>query len=609
MITLVENKTTKLNIDYNFEHYNKIKKVDGSEYDFENHVWTIDTKYAKDLIKDLRLMNKEILHILSKANVQFQAFEKQDQEVVKTVRMKVVKENAKSLVIDFDYDRQVLNTIKMLEKNNRTFNSKTKMWRINKAEVAWLYDKLNNLGYIDLKDLEPFAGEGGITEELDLNSFPNMIIEPKDYQIEVANLKINNKKIINALEAGLGKTLITVLATEHIQKKTLIICLASNKYAWRDEIKKVNPYADISVIDGKSGWMSSNYVILNYDILNKYREEIILSGFDVVVIDEAHKIRGIDNKGNPSSIRAKLTLKICEKAEYVFPITATPFVNRTKDIFNILSSIDHPITKNWYIFANTYCVGDYTGFGISYDGSENQEQLTEKLYPKYMVRMLTEDKIALPERIRSFVPVEINLKKYNKRVNDYLQNRAKFDTKSQHLVEMTAMRKELAVEKSKHAVEMVKNLLDQNKSVAIFTNYRSIVKSLEEKFENNCVVVQGGMSDKEKHKRVGSFQAGEKKVFIGNMDAAGEAITLTKANEMIVTDMHWSPIIMTKQVEKRLHRLTQTSTVNIRYLYSEEAMLDKLMIESLNKKLNDSSMILDGKKEEFFVGNLANMLE
>ncbi|WP_368900794.1 DEAD/DEAH box helicase [Oceanobacillus oncorhynchi] len=610
-IQLTEKKKAKIIMDYDFERFNKIKNVDGSEYDFINNAWILSAKYIKALVKELGQDNSEIIQMLNKANINSKEIQSDntDSSTIKTVRIQVVKNNAKSLVINFDYDKKVLSTIKMLEKNNRTFNAKTKMWRINKAEVAWLYDKLNNLGYIDLKELEPFAEDGGLVEELDLNSFPNMTIVPKDYQVEVANLKINNKKMINALEAGLGKTLITVLAMEHIQKKTLIICLASNKYAWRDELQKVNPYADISVIDGKSGWTTSNYVILNYDILNKYKEEIEASCFDVVVIDEAHKIRGVNDKGNPSSIRAKLTLNICKRAEYVFPITATPFVNRTKDIFNILSSINHPITKNWYIFANTYCVGDYTGFGISYDGSENQEQLTEKLYPKYMVRMLTEDKIDLPERIRSFVPVKINLKKYNKRVNDYLQNRAKFDTKSQHLVEMTAMRKELAIEKSKHAVEMVKNLLDQNKSVAIFTNYRSIVEALEKKFEDNCVIVQGGISDKEKHKRVESFQSGEKKVFIGNMEAAGEAITLTKASEMIVTDMHWSPIIMTKQVEKRLHRLTQTNTVNIRYLYSEEAKLDKLMIESLNKKLSDSSMILDGKKEEFFVENLSNMLE
>lgn len=68
---------------------------------------------------------------------------------------------------------------------------------------------------------------------------------------------------------------------------------------------------------------------------------------------------------------------------------------------------------------------------------------------------------------------------------------------------------------------------------------------------------------------------------------------------MIVVDFHWSPVVMVNQMEKRINRIGQNLPCSIDYLYSKEADMDKMFLSMLEDKLNDSTMIIDGKKEEF----------
>lgn len=593
---------TIINGNYDYELYQELKKVPESSFDMYSDEWEINTEYLKHLVSILEEMDKDVSHVIPELNhitADTKYRGETEEEKIKTIKMKVLKENAKSLNIGFDYDQKVLETVKQIE--GRAFNKTNKSWRIAKGNEDWLYSKLEELDYIDLSDLLPYTSYNSKSEiSLDKSNFPHLKITPYDFQWDAIKQLLNNKKMINALEAGLGKTIITIMVAEYLKKKTLIITPASVKYNWEKEIlEKVNPNADITVLDSKSEWRDSQYVILNYDILENFYDDIMKSNFEIVAYDEAHKLRGVDGKGKPSSKRARLGVKIAEEMEYVFPITATPYVNQTKDIFNLLKVIEHPVTTNWYQFANSYCGATKSHFGTNYNGSSNQEDLNSRLYPNYMLRMRTEDHIDLPERIRSFIPVDINMNKYKKAVNNYMDNRHSLETNGQHLVYLNAMRKELAIAKAKHAIDHVKDLLEQNKSVVIFTNFKDVVDTLSKKFENNSVKVTGEVNAKDRQKAVDEFQSGKKKVFIGNIDAAGEGITLTESHHMIVVDFHWSPVVMVNQMEKRINRIGQNLPCSIDYLYSKEADMDKMFLSMLEDKLNDSTMIIDGKKEEF----------
>ncbi|GLO66191.1 DEAD/DEAH box helicase [Oceanobacillus kimchii] len=604
----IEDRNARMKLDYDYEAFNLAKKVPDSTYNYIDDEWSFDKKYLKHYLKELYKMNfsiEEELKIINEQSDQHIKFSVHDSDnVVKTVKLNILKENQKSLVIGFNYDPKVLEIIK--QTSNRSYVATKKAWRVQKSEIDWLKAKLNDLGYIDISELDEEGVEPDFNDiEIDIASqFPKIEIKPHNYQIDTLKMLLKYQKVINSLEAGLGKTAITVMAAEYLKKKTLIICPATVKLNWRKEIYQINRDADVSVLFAKDEWKSAQYVILNYDIIDRFLPEIMKEGFDIVVYDEAHMLRGVTNSGKPSSKRAKQAIKISTIASYVFPITASPFVNYVKDIFNLLVLIDCPTGDNWFNFSNKYCGAEYNGYGSTFNGASKLEELNSRLYPNYMIRMKTEDHIKLPERTRSFIPVDINIAKYNKVVKDYMKNRNSLVTNGQHLVYLTAMRKELAFSKAKHAEKMAKDLLDQNKSVVIFTNYTSVVEYLYEKFPNDAVFINGDVDTKDRHELVEQFQSGEKKVFIGNIDAAGVGITLTKSHHMIIVDMHWSPVVMVNQVEKRLHRLSQTNTVLVNYLYVQESDLEMKQLSMLEKKLNDSSMILDGKEEKFFVDEI-----
>jgi SWI/SNF-related matrix-associated actin-dependent regulator of chromatin subfamily A-like protein 1 len=595
--------------DYQFEAYQEAKMVRDAVYNMNNDSWSMDKQYAKDFLQRVGEFNIDIQEAMSIVKSNIDNHSKVDTEnvnnsndVIKTVSVKV-KENSKSLTLSFDYDDAVRLVINDIE--SKVYNPKNKTYRIDKSEVEWLYVKLLEMDYVDADNLKPFTSYADREEiTVSADNFPHSSIKPYPFQLDTVKQLLERKKIINALEAGLGKTAITVMACEYLQKKTVIVCPASVKENWKKEIHQINPNADVSVLYSDEEYKSAQYVVLNYDIMNKFIDNLLNDGFEVVAFDEAHKLRGVSQSGKPSSQRAKLAIKLADNMDYVFPITATPFVNQTKDIFNLLNVIDHPLGSKWWVFANTYCAPEKTAFGTTFKGSSNQEQLNKRLYPNSIVRIKTEDHIELPDRTRSFIPVKINMNKYNKQIKSYMDNRQSLEDNGKHLVELTIMRQTLAKEKAKEAVKMIKDYLDQEIFVVVFSNYTDVVYSIADKFKDDSVVITGDVDSKERQKAVEQFQSGKKKVFVGNIDAAGEGITLTKSHQMIVVDMHWSPVVMVNQMEKRIHRISQTQPVNVQYLYCEEASIDQGLLKMLESKLSDSSLILDGKKEDFFTDSL-----
>ena len=64
-----------------------------------------------------------------------------------------------------------------------------------------------------------------------------------------------------------------------------------------------------------------------------------------------------------------------------------------------------------------YCNAYQEQYGLDMDGSSNMNELHEKLKP-YMMRRLKSELLELPEKIRTFIPVDINIKS----ITDYLPN-------------------------------------------------------------------------------------------------------------------------------------------------------------------------------------------
>lgn len=511
-----------------------------------------------------------------------------------------VNENPRYIRLYFDENnKDILQKINGLA--TKKFEPKMKFWYIHKLELPRLIEELDVFPTINtapLKRLLPKPKPNTVSLNPDLYS--HLERQPYKHQLEAATFLLRIRKGILAHEMGGGKTFSSILAAAHLKGPKLVVCPASLKINWKKEIQMVMGEKEQIVIINGSKWEDcgdNGWCVINWDILDRHIDELIQRKFICGIFDECHYGRSITNDGKPGSKRAKMYVKLTGYLPYVFALSGTPILNYTKDIFNQLVVTDHPESMDFMHFAKTYCDAKFNGYGYNINGSSNGELLNEELN-KIMLRAKKEDMLDLPEKIRSFIPVDINLKGYYERVEEYMKKRHYLSEDAQKLVELNKMRQEIALEKVKHTVHFTKELLERKEQVVIFTSYSGVVDSILEKFGDKATKITGDRSLKQREDAKVQFQNGEKQVIVCNFIAAGVGVTLTKASNLIVNDFDWLPANML-QAEDRCHRIGQTKKTNIYYLYSE-ASIELTMVELLSKKLRAISKNIDGIEEDIY---------
>lgn len=441
---------------------------------------------------------------------------------------------------------------------------------------------------------------------------------PYEYQKEGVKFLLERKKCVLADDMGLGKTYQTIVAAlESGCKKILIICPASLKLNWKKELLNFVDEDEISVIKG-SNWEPKKFTIINYDILKKFHtildkrknykeheisKEIIDEGFDLIILDEAHSIK------NSNSNRSKIVMDIKKHMdlEYIWLLTGTPISNRPINYYNILRLINSPLGENWQYYVLRYCNGKQIKlkntnkkFWVT-TGASNLDELSQRTRTS-IIRRTKEQHLDLPDKIRTPIFIELeNRKEYDKVFEKYLEWRklnGKTTNVARKLVELTLLRKFLAIEKTNYTIDLVDNILDQDKKVIIFTNYREEMDIFVNKYGKSCVSIHGGTKMEDRQKNVELFQNDENiKVFVGQIMAAGVGLTLTKAEVVIFNSLDWVPGNL-EQAEDRAYRISQTKNVNVYYPIFDNTV-DMIVWQVLNKKKQIINQIMDQNDDSF----------
>ena len=96
-------------------------------------------------------------------------------------------------------------------------------------------------------------------------------LELKPYQLAGVRFCASRPGVLLADEMGLGKTVQAICTLNVLQaKRALIICPASLKLNWRDELETwLTTGATVGVAEGKK-WPGTDIVVINYDILSRH---------------------------------------------------------------------------------------------------------------------------------------------------------------------------------------------------------------------------------------------------------------------------------------------------------------------------------------------------
>lgn len=451
--------------------------------------------------------------------------------------------------------------------------------------------------------------ETRLTKDVDFSKYNYR--PPKDYQVTGIYELIKNNRFILGDEMGTGKTLMSIIAALEAKfEKILIICPASMKYTWKREISFYDDSENVSVIENTKEWKTNKWVIINYDILSYFhklpesKDELKLSyieenqTFDCLILDEAHKVK------NKKSKRSRIVNDLSKNIKTVWLLTGTPVTNKPIDYYHLLEIIDSPLANNWMNFVKRYCNGKKIKMGDrsfwKTDGATNLEELNKKT-EDVLLRRRKDDILDLPDKITT--PIHLKFtdyqrKKYNKLVEEFKEwaEDEENNNVAAQLTELIKLRQFLSESKIQDTISLIENSIEEGNKVIVFACFSNALNKIYEHFSKNAVKVDGSTPNKEREKNQRKFQENVKtQVFVGQIQAAGEGLTLTAGNTVIFNDLDWSPSIH-NQASDRAHRITQSSKVSIMYPIFLDTLDENMFYKLINKQQNIDSILGDSNQ-------------
>lgn len=192
-------------------------------------------------------------------------------------------------------------------------------------------------------------------------------VDLNPHQIEAALFALRSplsNGVILADEVGLGKTIEASLVLCQLwaerKRRLLVICPASLRKQWATELdEKFNlpntildarSYNAAKKTGAASPFECGKVVICSLNFAAKMKEDIRAVGWDLVVIDEAHKLRNAHQPSNKTGQAIRFGIRDCRK----ILLTATPLQNSLMELYGMSSIIDEFMFGEPAVFRSLY---------------------------------------------------------------------------------------------------------------------------------------------------------------------------------------------------------------------------------------------------------------
>jgi superfamily II DNA or RNA helicase len=196
------------------------------------------------------------------------------------------------------------------------------------------------------------------------------------HQVESTYIVVNtlNHRYILADEVGLGKTveaglILKELIIRNNFKKILIAAPASLLVQWQQEMsdkfseefeivdKKILDRKRKDVGEDKNPWNHFSKIICSLDFIKnlKFREELKNSSWDMIIFDEAHRLR---RDANSTTILYSAADVLAKNSKSVLLLTATPFRGKLEELYYLIQLVDPNLLGPYQTFYNSFCVPD-----------------------------------------------------------------------------------------------------------------------------------------------------------------------------------------------------------------------------------------------------------
>lgn len=451
-----------------------------------------------------------------------------------------------------------------------------------------------------------------------------------DYQKAGIHLASRRGNALVADEMGLGKT-ITALGTINNTRsdRVLVVSPKSLTDNWKQESEKwlIDAPPIYPVTANTRRWRVPDegpaVAIISYSQLPKWRDELRNAEWDMVVLDESHRI------GNPTNAESQEIIGCIQdacatrikndledgddrrdpatqglgpiEADRKLLLTGTPFRNRPDGLFTQAAYLD---PEHW---GNPLSRDDRLTFNRRYmtvneygrpDG-KNLGELQDRLRGTVMIRRLKDDVLNLPAKNREItvIPAEGDKAlRHEKNLLEAAESGHKFSFQE------TATARALAAELKAPTVGRHVAQVAKTEPVVVFAHHQATINGMIPELEAaglRYVVIDGQTSDNERARAVRDFKAGKSDVFIGTLNAASEGLTLTNSHRLMFAELDWTPTTI-MQAEDRVHRMGQDKPVTIEYLVLTPS-IDANMSEVMGEKLRSMDAALGLSRSAQFI--------
>lgn len=454
------------------------------------------------------------------------------------------------------------------------------------------------------------------------NHYPTLGYDKELYgfQKKVLSEIMYNKSKLLAMDMGTGKSITSASVSKLLKiNRTIIIGPTLVKWNWMQNMTEDWQYDPLlwTILDRQKSkclhaFLTERFVVVNYEMIDKYWNHLVKSKVDHIIFDEVHKCKNTRTA----------TFKRCHKLIKKFPnarvtlLTGTPFTNRVVDMFAYLKMGGHPLGKSITKFKEQYAVTSGMR-GNKVIGTKNLPDLRAKI-SNFMIRLKAESCLDLPPLIikNYYFDVGELSGEYSEKMDELAQMKAEYDTlqgkeKAQKGTQMRGnihtLNRLASESKVQPIIKLIDSLHEQDKKVIVFSGYTAPLDMLEEHYGNASIKINGSVGAHKRQALIDRYKSDpDCKVFLGNFKAAGVGINLVNSNHVIFMNFPFTPDDL-EQPYKRAHRIGQKEKVHVYYTLGR-GTIDERVYEIIKDKSADINSLIDDNKNVVNYGSLEGQL-